>query len=345
MQYSNNNVSIIIVTYNSINYIDDCIKSIIAQGYNSEIIVVDNCSTDGTCDYISEKFSFVNLIKNSGNLGYGNGNNLGVKHATYDNILIINPDTIMEDGSIEALISPLIYGTKLITTPKILTYDSSIINSCGHINHFTGLGFTRGFGSKPTDYPDYEYVGGVIGTCFALKKADFIELGGFDEIFFMYREDGDLAWRAHLKNYNILYVPTSIIRHDYKLKVTPKKLYHIEKGRYIILMKYFSTFDYLVLSPSLFLTEILSFGYATRLGVEGILCKLSSMKHILDPNICKVWGNKINLVNNLSQEIPLDQLTFNPIDKILKVIINKIYKFNFSILKFFYTLHREAFHE
>ena len=344
MQGADNSVSIIIVTYNSIKYIDNCIKSILVQRYNFEIIVIDNCSTDGTCEYVSENFPSVNVIKNSGNFGYGNANNLGVKYATRDIILIINPDTIMEDGSIESLLSPLLNTNKLITTPKILTYNSSIINSCGHINHFTGLGFTRGFGAEPSAYQRYEYVCGAPGTCFAMKRIDFIELGGFDETFFMYREDGDLVWRAHLNNIKILYVPTSVIRHDYKLKVTPKKLYHIEKGRYLILKKYFSVLDFMFLSPSLFLTEILSFGYATRLGVEGLLCKLSSMKYILFLETCKVRGNKLNLINNLSYEIPVDQLTFNPADKILKKLFNKMYKLNFYALKFVYT-HRKKMYE
>ncbi|MBT9150976.1 MAG: N-acetylglucosaminyl-diphospho-decaprenol L-rhamnosyltransferase [candidate division WS2 bacterium] len=96
-----------------------------------------------------------------------------------------------------------------------------------------------------------EYVSGFSGCCFAMRKRDFEELGGFDENFFAYNEDSDLSWRAHLKGFGILYVPTSIVRHDYKLNVPPEKIYHLEKNRYLILRKCFSWKDLLVLFPSL----------------------------------------------------------------------------------------------
>jgi GT2 family glycosyltransferase len=333
MQNQVSAASVIIVTYNSVNYLSKCIDSIIKQNCNVEIIVVDNCSTDNTVMFLLENYSFVRVIQSKDNGGYGKGNNLGIKYANSDNIIIINPDTIMESGCISQLLESLETGEKIITTPKILTYDRSAINSCGHINHFTGLGFTRGFGENPNSFSTPEYVSGTVGTCFALKKKHMIELGGFDENFFMYREDGDLAWRAHLKKFKIKYVPTAVIKHDYSLNVYPNKLYHIERGRYMILKKYFSIIDFVLLSPSLLLVEILSIGYALKLGPKGILCKLKAINGF-NVEVPKVSGDKKNLFNTLNVEIPLNQLTSSNIERILILYFNKIFMWNLIALKF-----------
>lgn len=328
--------SVIIVTYNSVNYIAKCIDSITKQNSNVEIIIVDNCSTDSTVNFILENYPFVRMIQSKDNGGYGKGNNLGIKHANSDKIIIINPDTIMESDSISQLLEPLETGKKIITTPKILTYDGSAINSCGHINHFTGLGFTRGFGEDPDSFLSTEYVSGSVGTCFALKKKHMIKLGGFDENFFMYREDGDLAWRAHLQDFEILYVSTSVIKHDYSLNLSPNKLYHVERGRYMILRKYFSVIDIILLFPSLLLVETLSFGYALKLGHKGILCKLKSIDGFSE-NISKVSGDKKNLFNALNVEIPLNQLTSNHSERVIIACFNKIFRWNFTTVKFIYN--------
>ena len=333
MKQTNCKVSMIIVTYNSKQYIKVCIESIIRQNYSTEIIVIDNCSRDGTVEFVIQNYPFVKIIKNEKNFGYGTGNNLGVKYAKTENIIILNPDTIMEDKCIEELIKPLEKERGLITTPKISIYDGSMINSCGHINHFTGMGFARGLGAKPDDFHDCEYVGGAVGTCFAIKKRDFVELGGFDENFFMYREDGDFAWRAHLKDLKILFVPTSVIRHDYILKVPPEKIYHLEKGRYMILRKYLSRRDFLLLSPSLLVAEFLTLGYATKHGLKGLKYKLKAMKDGLRVKVGKVSGDKENLFKSLSATIPTDQLTFNKFEKILKILANKIFEWNFKVVR------------
>ena len=324
--------SIIIVTYNHKKYLEHCISSVLKQDYPHEVIVVDNCSQDGSSQLVSEKFPDVKLIKSIENKGYGAGNNLGVRHATGEYIAILNPDTIVEDGWLRELVKPL-ENEKKITTPKILLYDGSLINTCGNINHFTGLTFTRGLGAEPSTCQKPGYVSGISGCCFAMRRTDFIEMGGFDECFFVYNEDSDLSWRAHLKSFGILYVPTSVVRHDYKLNVPPKKIYYLEKNRYIILRKCLSRGDFLVLSPALMVTELLTFGYAIKHGGEGIRYKLKAIKEGLSAEVGKVTGDKGNLFKSLSTTIPVDQLTFNKREKLFKCWVNKIFKWNFRVVR------------
>lgn len=97
----------------------------------------------------------------------------------------------------------MVENDNLVTTPKILCYDGSEINTCGNINHFTGLTFTQGLGENPNNFNQQLFVSGVSGACFALKKEDYKKLNGFNESFFLYNEDSDLSWRVHLAGLKI----------------------------------------------------------------------------------------------------------------------------------------------
>lgn len=322
--------SVIIVTYNQEIYIDQCIKSVQSQDFPHEIIVVDNSSNDETVNIIKNKYSFVKLVKNKQNLGYGAGNNIGVNHAKGNYIVILNPDTIVEAGWLKELLLPLKH-KNIITTPKILSYNGLAINTCGLINHFTGLTFTNGLGKGPKDYLKQEQVSGFSGCCFAMKRNDYINLGGFDEHFFLYNEDADFSWRINMRGLKVLLVPTSLVRHDYRFSISPEKFYHLEKGRYLILRKYLSWYDILIFLPSLLIVEILTFGYAVKLGYAGIISKLKALRDGWSTRIEKEDGDKSQLFKLLETKIPVDQLTFNKSEKIIKIIANIIFKLNFRV--------------
>jgi hypothetical protein len=266
------------------------------------------------------------------NLGYGSCNNLGVKYALGAYLVILNPDTIVKKGWLEELITPIKVQDKIITTPKILTYDGTFINTCGNINHFTGLTFTRGLGKGPELYSEQEFVSGFSGCCFAMRTENFLELGGFDENFFLYNEDSELSWRSHFKSYRILFVPSSVIYHDYMLKVSPKKLYYLESGRYMMLRKYASYQDIIFFLPSLVVAEILTFGYSARLGLEGIKYKLKAVVNGFSVQIDGPRGDKSFPYESLESVIPIDQLSYNSIDKLVKIAANFIFVINLKVV-------------
>jgi GT2 family glycosyltransferase len=166
-----------------------------------------------------------------------------------------------------------------------------------------------------------------------MRKDDYIKLGGFDENFFLYNEDSDLSWRSHLSGFRILFVPTSVIMHDYRLRVLPEKLYHLEKGRYLILRKYLSTNDLLFLLPSLIVAELLILGYCAKLGPSGIRSKFNALKDGLSLAVEKESGNKIELRSSLCATIPENQLTSNIIDRLAGLAANKIFYWNYRVFK------------
>lgn len=325
--------SIIIVLYNSSCYIEPCIDSIMKQDYPHEIIAVDNNSTDDGCRILREKYPGVRLIKSQENAGYGAGNNQGVRHAIGKYIVVLNPDTIVEEGWLRELINPLKNNDKIITTPKILTYKGEIINTCGAINHFSGLSFTRGLGDEVDSQSCKKHISGFSGCSFAIRRDHYLSLGGFDTRFFMYNEDADFSWRANLNGFKILYTPLSVVKHDYVLKMTPKKLYYLEKGRYTILRKYLSKNNLLLLSPSLLITEILTFGFASRQGIEYLYNKILAMMHGLTAEITPVKGNSHLLIGSLYDRIPDDQLTRHKLDVLIIRLCNLVYISNYACMK------------
>ncbi|BDZ71681.1 GT2 family glycosyltransferase [Methanobacterium petrolearium] len=145
-------------------------------------------------------------------------------------MVILNPDTKLKHDSIDNLLKPLAENPNIITIPKILVYNGEKINTCGNKQHFTGMAFTRGVGEKPDAWNDSMFVNGLSGACFAISRKNFLELGCFDENIFLYMEDSELSWRINAKGLKILYVPESVVYHDYEFEMLPVKRYYVEKG-------------------------------------------------------------------------------------------------------------------
>ena len=258
------NASIIIVDYNAGEKLVACLSSIErSKGVNTEIIVVDNASTDSLAETIEADFPEVRLIKSETNLGFGGGCNLGARQASNDYLIFLNPDTTVEPGWLEALLEPLRrdYGVGLVTSKILMAQDPERINACGNTVHITGIAMCRGLGMPRTDFNKAEEVPAVSGAAFAIRRTLFELLGGFDEEMFLYMEDTDLSWRARLAGWRCLYSPESVVRHHYELKMTALKVYYQERNRYLMLVKNLRWPTLVVLLPGQLLAELMTWGF------------------------------------------------------------------------------------
>lgn len=262
--------SVVIVTYNHARYIERCLRSVLRND-PKEVFVIDNKSTDSTVELV-DKFPQVNLVCLENNVGYGAANNVALRKATGENIVVLNPDTYVDDNWLERLMLPLSRIPRTLAIPRILLYDGSAINTDGNIEHITGLAFTNGLGEDVRSRPSRR-INGVSGACFAIRRQDMVLLDGFDEKIFCYMEDVELSWHALANGFTITFVPESKVYHDYSQRLNAWKVHQLEKGRYHILRKYLSLKEFAALLPSLAATEVLTWGYSLQLGRKGIVAK------------------------------------------------------------------------
>lgn len=315
--------SIIILTYNSGNDIDDCIRSILNQTYkNIEIIAVDNASTDNTVKLLKSQYPEVNVIETGANLGYAAGNNVGIEKAKGDYIIVINPDTVTDPDWLSELLKPFETNPDVsITVSKILLFDKKeLINTCANHTHFTGLDFCRGLNEPASEYQHYEYVGTISGCSFAMRREAIKKINGFDPDFFLYMEDVDISWRARLEGFKIMFVPTSIIYHKYKLSMAPWKEFFMERNRYIMLLKNYRVKTLCLILPALIVTETITMSYATLSGIPYIRSKLQAYCWVLlNANRIMEKRNEIQLSRKINDREFMDMLEYKiPFEQVIR---------------------------
>lgn len=201
-------LSVIIVTYNSEKDIYDCLNSIYSHCDipldELEVIVVDNNSKEADIMFETirkEHGNNVVLIKNSENGGYGQGNNVGIKHASAPIILIMNPDVRLTSASFQTVLNHFEKDSKLsMYGMKQLLDDGSVsmntFNCSNLMNGYLGTLLTGLCNRRDIYIPRWMYFS---GSCFYIRKSMFEAIGLFDESIFMYGEENDIHHRMKTK--------------------------------------------------------------------------------------------------------------------------------------------------
>ena len=249
-------VSVIVLNYNAGKLLLNCIESIKKSAYkNLEIIVVDNISTDKSQKICKEKYPDIKLIQNDENFGYCEGNNIGIREAEGDYIIILNPDTIVESNWIEELISAYNKFGEGLYQPKHLSLNKkTVYMSAGNMLNIFGFGYAREKGNKDENqFNKIEEIGYASGTCLFTSSAVLKKVGLFDPFIFLYHDDLDLGWRASQLGIKSYYVPTSLIYHaeSYSLKWNAEKFYWLERNRKYCILTHYSKQTYSKIFPTL----------------------------------------------------------------------------------------------
>ncbi|GAP10789.1 predicted glycosyltransferases [Bellilinea caldifistulae] len=219
-------VSIIIVSYNVENYLTSCIESLVGHSCKVpfEIIVVDNNSIDNSVCSLQQKFPQIPVIQSSKNLGFAAANNLGATIAKGQYLLLLNPDTIVEDKAIEELVYFLSENPSAGAVGSYLKNpDGSFQMSCypfptlfrelWRLLHLDKL-IPIGLYPQTTWNRNLPHKCDVIqGTSMMIKKIAWDSLGGLDENFFMYSEEVDFCYRLAKAGFECYWVPQSKVIH------------------------------------------------------------------------------------------------------------------------------------
>lgn len=255
-------ISIIILNYNGGKLVEECIDSVLKSDYtNFEVILVDNNSKDDSHKKCKELFPNILLIENKENLGFCGGNNVGIRAARGEYVVILNPDTVVEPDWLRRLYDAYKSNGEGLYQPKLLaTSNHRKINSCGNMIQVFGFGYSRGKGAEDScQFDNYHEINYASGACLFTSKDVICKIGLFDSFLFAYHDDLDLGWRASLMNIKSYYVPSAVVYHaeSFSFKWSKLKFYLLERNRLYCILTHYSKRTFYRMLPSLVIIEIM----------------------------------------------------------------------------------------
>lgn len=266
-------LSILIVNYNGASYLGNCLRSIEQQVHlDHEVIVVDNASTDGSCDLVKAGFPNVQLITGGKNLGFAGGNNLAAGEARGDYLLLLNPDTILltdVNSAIEMMERQHnvgILGAKMVSGGGEYRFSSGHFPSPLRHLRFSSMYKKNGFfkhGNFPSGTGQGHAVDWVEGSFLLTRRSLWRKLGGMDEGYFMYGEDLDYCRRVYDLGFLTHYFPG--IRYVHYGGFIPSRLPMLLSG----FKRYHHKFS--TLSQQILVSWIIVSGLIARIILHGIL--------------------------------------------------------------------------
>ena len=255
-------LSIIIVNYNGLKYLENCFESLIEnlKDISHEIIVLDNNSSDESCNYIKQNYPAIKLIESKINHGFGIGNNEAVKYAKGEYLLLINNDTILLDDLKQALNYIKSDNTIGVIGINMLNKNKEYIPAAGNFPNYRnmfqfkkllslGLEFKSGNFSKES----YE-VGWLCGSFLLLSKKTYLKIDGFDKDYFMYVEDVDFCKKIANQGLKRIFLPS--INYIHFVGFNPKKNPMLIKGYKIYINKHFSGIKKIIISKILLINSL-----------------------------------------------------------------------------------------
>lgn len=277
----------------------ECIDSLKEQTFHDfETILVDNGSTDGSATFAEERYGdFIRIIRNEKNLGYTGGNNVGIRAARGDYIVLLNNDTWAKATWLEELAKATYLGRPVgMWASKVYSYyKRNQIEAVGELIYWDGLNRSRGqYECEKGQYERMEEIFFPPGCGGMYRKVVFEEIGLFDEDFFAYGDDAEIGIRARLAGWKCVFVPKAVLYHKDSGSTghySPFKAFYVERNRFWITLKYFPL-------PLLFLSIFFTFyrfalqayGALTHRGAAGKFTK-SYSPFILIGILLKAYGS------------------------------------------------------
>ena len=253
-------LSVVIVNYNVRLLLEECIKSVekALDGIEGDIFVIDNNSSDGSVEYIRERFPKVHIIANKENLGFARANNQAIRMTDAEYILLLNPDTVVYENTLQGCLDFMDanpeaggVGVRMLTREGKVAPESRRAVPTPWVAFLKMLGLTSRYymSHLPWDKPGRIEV--VSGAFCMLRHKALDQIGLLDEDFFMYGEDIDLSYRLLKGGWQNWYLPYDIIH--YKGESTQKSSFRYVHVFYqamlIFFRKHYSHLSFLISLP------------------------------------------------------------------------------------------------
>ena len=236
--------SVIVLSWNGRADLPECLAALDAQEFADwEILVVDNASTDSSAELVREHYPHMRLIRNQDNLGFAAGNNRGLRIATGDVLVLLNQDTVVHPGWLQALVHAFEVDPQCgIAGAKALYPDGRIQHAGGYVD---ARGEAAHFGYREPDngqFDERREVDFVTGAALAISRAALQEIGELDEGFHLaYYEDVDWCYRAREAGYRVLYTPAAVLVHKERSAGSANShegMYHFQRNRLRFVFKH-----------------------------------------------------------------------------------------------------------
>jgi GT2 family glycosyltransferase len=261
----------VVVAYHSGPALTRCLDSLRHDTPEANVIVVDN---GGSQDEIGAEWERLHVVAPEENLGFAAGANRGAAETRDDVLVFLNPDTVVAPGALRRLAKRLEDPAIGIAMARLQLLDRpGVLNSGGTVVHLSGLAWAGRFGDPADDIRTVEDIAAASGAALAIRRKTFDALGRFTPELFMYQEDVELSWRAHLSGFRVVIDPAADVFHEYDFGRHTTKLALLERNRLIFVLSAYSARLLLVLAPMLALGELAMLALAARGGwFRGKLC-------------------------------------------------------------------------
>jgi GT2 family glycosyltransferase len=240
-------VSAIVVSYERRDLLATCLDSLErALGTlpgEHQVVVVDNASSDGTLDLVADHFPAFRPIALAENRGFGAAVNAGAREVPGEWLLVLNNDTSLEPDAVEQMLRVADGAPDVgAVAPQIrFASEGAPINSAGIEIDTLAVAYDRLLGAPPSaGGAGPTEVFGASGAAALYRKAMLQDVGGFDESFFLFQEDVDLAWRAQMRGWRCLYTPEAVVHHHHSATArhgSKLKYFHVGRNRVRLLAK------------------------------------------------------------------------------------------------------------
>jgi GT2 family glycosyltransferase len=275
-------VGIILVNYKdyATRFLQDCRDSLRAQNYSDfQVYIVDNATSAESKKYLQENYAEAKIIANINNDGFAKGNNDGIKMALADGceyVFLLNMDTVIAPDALSEMVKAAEADEKIgavqarlmlakaisVGTQNLAFLPSNKINSLGNATHFLGFGYSVGYGEEwkgrnaKSCVPTTKEIMYSSGAAVLFKKAALVEVGLFDEEYWMYNEDQELGWRLLLAGWKNVLAPEAVVYHKYEFSRSISKYYWMDRNRILAILECYDILTLILIAPAFLIMEL-----------------------------------------------------------------------------------------